>query len=297
MTGSGKGGVEQDELYAAVQARLLGSSASNMGGNNTVFGSNESEMSKKQQKKLQQQQNSTKMSKEEKAALQAQWASGGGAKKEKKKEGTGNNKEDTKEVYVNKTPKGHKKILDKEMAKQYSPEQVESAWNDWWCDSGFFTPDASKSKGYDEKNRFIMVIPPPNVTGSLHLGHAITSAIEDCLTRWHRQCVHVTLWLPGTDHAGIATQSVVERMILKNEGKTRHDYGRENFLKKVWGWKTQYGNKICDQIRRLGASVDWTREAFTMDAKLSKAVKTGFIEFYRQGLIYRDTSGCLYYSL
>merc|ERR1719253_467699 len=123
------------------------------------------------------------------------------------------------------------------MAAAYDPEAVESAWGDWWTQKGFFTPDAEAAKGTHPDNKFVMVIPPPNVTGSLHLGHAITVAIEDTLTRWHRQSGKVALWVPGTDHAGIATQSVVERIMLKEEGKTRHDLGREGFLKKVWQWK------------------------------------------------------------
>ncbi len=121
------------------------------------------------------------------------------------------------------------------------------------------------------------------MTGSLHLGHAITIAIEDALTRWHRQNGKHVLWVPGTDHAGIATQSVVERILLKEENLTRHDLGREEFLKKVWQWKEKYGNKICSQLRRLGASVDWTREAFTMDANLTNAVKHAFVRFHEQG--------------
>merc|ERR1711871_1841944 len=124
--------------------------------------------------------------------------------------------------------------------------------------------------GTKDSKKFVMVIPPPNVTGTLHLGHALTCAIEDALTRWHRMCGDVTLWLPGTDHAGIATQSVVERLLLREEGKTRHDLGREKFLERVWEWKEQYGNRICSQLRRTGSSVDWSRERFTMDEKLSK---------------------------
>jgi valyl-tRNA synthetase len=134
-----------------------------------------------------------------------------------------------------------------------------------------------------------MVIPPPNVTGSLHLGHALTTAVEDTITRWNRMKGKVTVWIPGTDHAGIATQSVVEKRLKKNEGITRHDLGREEFIKKVWEWKNLYGNKITSQIRYLGASVDWSREAFTMDNNLSRAVTEAFVKFYEDGLLYRDT--------
>jgi len=186
------------------------------------------------------------------------------------------------------TPPGEKKDLSMEMAAGYDPIAVESAWNSWWEKRGFFTPDAAKSKGTKEGKRFIMVIPPPNVTGSLHLGHTLTCAIEDALTRWHRMCGDVALWVPGTDHAGIATQSVVERLLLTKEKKTRHDLGREKFLERVWAWKEKNGSRICTQLRKVAASVDWTRERFTMDKMLGRAVEEAFIRFHDQGLIYRD---------
>src|SRR5690606_32886483 len=129
--------------------------------------------------------------------------------------------------------------------------------------------------------------PPPNVTGSLHLGHALTNSIEDTLTRWHRMRGDVTLWVPGTDHAGIATQSVVEKKLKRDEGLTRHALGRDEFINRVWQWKEQYGNRITSQIRHLGASVDWSREAFTMDEKLSRAVNEAFCRFHEDGLLYR----------
>merc|ERR1719191_1245845 len=121
--------------------------------------------------------------------------------------------------------------------EKYHPKLVESAWSAWWEKKGFFTPDATACKNTVESKRFIMVIPPPNVTGSLHLGHTLTCAIEDALSRWHRMSGDATLWLPGTDHAGIATQSVVERLLYKQDKVTRHDLGREEFLKHVWSWK------------------------------------------------------------
>ena len=138
-------------------------------------------------------------------------------------------------------------------------------------------------------DRFVMMIPPPNVTGRLHIGHALTCSIEDTLTRYHRMCGRPTMWLPGTDHAGIATQAVVERKLMKNEGLSRHDLGREKFLQKVWEWKEDHGNTITSQLRHLGASVDWSREAFTMDSNLSVAVKEAFVRMHKKGLIYRDT--------
>lgn len=178
---------------------------------------------------------------------------------------------------------GEKKSFAEPIASGYEPEAVEASWDDWWAAKKFFTPDAKAAIGTHEENKFVMVIPPPNVTGSLHLGHAITTAIEDALTRWHRQSGKHVLWVPGTDHAGIATQSVVERILLKEEGLTRHDLGREEFLKKVYAWKDKYGNRICAQLRRLGASVDWTREAFTMDKNLTEAVKHAFVQFHEKG--------------
>mmetsp|Transcript_14060 Transcript_14060/g.31147 ORF Transcript_14060/g.31147 Transcript_14060/m.31147 type:complete len:1038 (+) Transcript_14060:105-3218(+) len=191
--------------------------------------------------------------------------------------------------FVNKTPKGDKKDTTEAMAAGYDPEAVESAWGDWWEKKGFFTPDVKRAVGTKESQRFVMVIPPPNVTGSLHLGHALTVAIEDSLCRWHRMSGRVVCWIPGVDHAGIATQSVVEKKLLVDEKKTRHDYGREGFLKRVWDWKQQYGERIQMQLRRIGVSVDWTRERFTMDEMLSAAVQEAFVRFYEQGKIFRGT--------
>lgn len=175
------------------------------------------------------------------------------------------------------------------MEKAYDPTRVEKSWADWWEKKGYFTPDAEAAKAVPHSRKFVMVIPPPNVTGSLHIGHTLTDAVEDSLTRWHRMRGDVSLWVPGIDHAGIATQTVVERMILKDEGKTRHDYGREKFLDKVWEWKNQYGGKIKHQTQKLGCSVDWSREAFTMDEKRSAAVTEAFVRMFDKGLIYRDT--------
>jgi valyl-tRNA synthetase len=130
------------------------------------------------------------------------------------------------------------------------------------------------------------MIPPPNVTGSLHMGHAFNNTIMDALTRWHRMRGDNTLWQPGTDHAGIATQMVVERQ-LEAEGRTRHDLGREKFIERVWTWKAESGGHITRQLRRMGASLDWSRERFTMDEGLSKAVTEVFVRLYDEGLIYR----------
>jgi valyl-tRNA synthetase len=187
-----------------------------------------------------------------------------------------------------KTPKGEKKLMTPEMSSVYQPKLVEAAWQDWWEASQFYTADAAAAEAAGPAGRFVIVIPPPNVTGRLHLGHALTAAIEDTLTRWHRMKGNVTLYVPGTDHAGIATQSIVEKQLKKKEGLSRFDLGREDFLKRVWEWKHEYGGSICNQIRQLGSSVDWSREAFTMDEKCSKAVTEAFVRFHEAGIITRD---------
>jgi valyl-tRNA synthetase len=132
-----------------------------------------------------------------------------------------------------------------------------------------------------------MLLPPPNVTGSLHLGHTLMGAIEDSITRWKRMKGYQVLWVPGTDHAGIATQSVVEKKLKKEENLTRHDLGREEFLKRVWKWKEEYGNTILNQFRRLGVSFDWSKMFFTLDDQRSKAVVEAFIQLFERGILYR----------
>ena len=168
-----------------------------------------------------------------------------------------------------------------EISKIYDAKQVEKHWMDFWEKEGLFVADVQSTKP-----SFVIVIPPPNVTGSLHMGHMLVYTLHDIIVRWRRMQGFNTLWLPGTDHAGIATQNVVERQ-LEAEGKTRHDLGREAFEKKVWAWKEQSGNTILKQLRRLGGSCDWTRERFTLDEGLSKAVKEVFVRLYQEGLIYR----------
>ena len=190
--------------------------------------------------------------------------------------------------YVNTTPAGEKKDLAGEMMPAYHPQVVEAAWDSWWNKQGYYSADPAAATAAGEAGRFVMVIPPPNVTGSLHLGHALTSAVEDCLTRWHRMHGRPTMWLPGTDHAGIATQSVVEKRLKKERNVTRHDLGREAFLKEVWAWKETYGANITRQLRHLAVSTDWSREAFTMDANLNRAVKEAFVRMHEAGLVYRD---------
>jgi len=191
-------------------------------------------------------------------------------------------------AFVNKVPPGDKKDTHTTpMAEAYHPAAVESAWQDWWQSKGYYTCDPS-TVSPSPASKFVMVIPPPNVTGSLHLGHALTAAVEDTVTRWHRMLGHSTLYVPGTDHAGIATQSVVEKMLMKEQGMTRHDLGRDAFTKKVWEWKEEYGGKITGQLRSLGVSVDWSRERFTMDDKCSKAVNEAFNLLHERGLLYRE---------
>lgn len=167
------------------------------------------------------------------------------------------------------------------MEKVYDPRQVEGKWYPYWEQKGYFHEEVDESK-----EPFSIVMPPPNVTGALHLGHAIDNTIQDILTRFKRMQGYNTLWLPGTDHAGIATQAKVEEQLAK-EGTNRHELGREKFLERVWDWKEQYGGRITQQLRRLGASCDWSRERFTMDEGCSKAVREVFVDLYDKGLIYR----------
>jgi valyl-tRNA synthetase len=168
-----------------------------------------------------------------------------------------------------------------ELAATFSPAEIEGPLYQKWQRAGYFKADANSSKP-----PFTIVIPPPNVTGSLHIGHALGYTIQDLLIRMKRMKGFEALWLPGMDHAGIATQNVVEKQ-LAADGKTRHDLGRQAFIEKIWQWKAQYGGVILDQMKRLGNSVDWDREAFTMDEKLSKAVLTIFKQLYDKGFIYR----------
>ena len=165
--------------------------------------------------------------------------------------------------------------------KVYDPTKIEGRIYKFWLDNGYFTPSIKEGK-----QPFVIIMPPPNVTGELHLGHALTAAAEDALIRWHRMMGDPTLWLPGSDHAGIATQVVVERQLAK-EGKARQEIGREAFVARVWEWVRQYGRTIAEQHKRLGASCDWTRERFTLDEGPSRAVRTSFVNLYRKGLIYR----------
>jgi valyl-tRNA synthetase len=170
------------------------------------------------------------------------------------------------------------KILD----KSYDPHQVEEKWYQYWTEHSYFRADEDS-----ERKAYSIVIPPPNVTGVLHIGHALNNTLQDILIRFKRMEGYNVLWMPGTDHAGIATQNVVEKQLLE-EGLDRHDLGREKFIERVWRWKEQSGGTIISQLKKLGASCDWSRERFTMDEGLSEAVKEVFIRLYQEGLIYRS---------
>ncbi len=168
-----------------------------------------------------------------------------------------------------------------EIPKAYEPGQVEQKWYRFWLEQGYFTPKIDR-----RRKPFVIIMPPPNVTGELHLGHALTATLEDIMVRWHRMKGEPTLWLPGVDHAGIATQVVVEQK-LAQEGLDRHKLGREKFLEHVWEWVRKSRSAITYQHQRLGASCDWTRERFTLDEGPSRAVRTAFVRLYNKGLIYR----------
>jgi len=170
-----------------------------------------------------------------------------------------------------------------ELAKNYDPAAIESRWYQEWLQCRYFHADAATPKA-----PFCIVIPPPNVTGALHMGHALTCTIQDLLTRWRRMAAYNAMWLPGTDHAGIATQMVVERELRATEKKSRHDLGREEFVKRIWKWREQYGNRILEQLKVMGCSLDWERLKFTMEPEYSRAVIEAFVRLHEEGLIYRD---------
>ena len=173
------------------------------------------------------------------------------------------------------------------LAKNYAPGEFEDRIYKNWCDKGYFTPDRENDEK-SGKTPFTIVIPPPNVTGQLHMGHALDETLQDILIRYKRMQGFSTLWVPGTDHAGIATQIKVEENLRVNEHLTRYDLGREKFLERVWDWKNQYGDRIINQLKKLGSSCDWTRERFTMDEGCSRAVREVFVNLYNKGLIYRQ---------
>lgn len=193
--------------------------------------------------------------------------------------------------FVDKTIPGEKKILvslKDPSFSSYDPQAVESSWYDWWVKQGFFKPEYTEDGKVKPEGLFVIPAPPPNVTGALHIGHALTVSIQDTLVRWNRMKGKTVLYIPGFDHAGIATQSVVEKNLWKTEKKTRHDLGRTEFTKKVWEWKEKFHARIKSQFQAMGASYDWSREAFTLDDKRSKAVAEAFVRLFDEGIIYRD---------
>ena len=168
-----------------------------------------------------------------------------------------------------------------ELPHKYVPQDVEPPIYKIWEEEGYFKADSSS-----KKPPFSIILPPPNVTGFLHMGHALDHTIQDTLVRWKRMCGFNTLWLPGSDHAGIATQTVVEKRLAK-KGQSRQSMGRESFVEKIWEWKQEYGHRIYSQMRRLGNSVDWDRETFTLDEGVSRAVRRAFVHLYKKGWLYR----------
>ncbi|MBQ3592145.1 MAG: class I tRNA ligase family protein, partial [Clostridia bacterium] len=171
--------------------------------------------------------------------------------------------------------------MKRELPKTYDPSDFEGRIYQSWCDQGLFTPKIDHSKPH-----YSIVIPPPNITGQLHMGHALDNTLQDILIRYKRMKGFSTLWLPGTDHASIATEAkIVEAM--RKEGLTKEDLGRDGFLKRAWAWKEQYGGRIIEQLKKLGSSCDWSRERFTLDEGCSKAVREVFKRLYDKGLIYR----------
>mgnify|MGYP001399649011 FL=1 len=174
--------------------------------------------------------------------------------------------------------------MTEELAKTYDPKAMEEKWYGYWEQRGFFNADVQT-----DKPAFCITIPPPNVTGELHMGHAIQHAIHDLVVRWKRMQGYETLCLAGTDHAGIATQMKVEQELIESEGKDRYDLGREAMLERIWRWKEKYGDAIYNQLRKIGASYDWRRERFTLDDDYVEAVLHAFARFQDHGWIYRGT--------
>src|SRR5438128_10881317 len=168
-----------------------------------------------------------------------------------------------------------------ELAKAYNPQEAQEKWLKFWNEQGYFhsRPDSRKP--------FTIVIPPPNVTGALHMGHALNNTLQDVLIRWRRMQAYNALWMPGTDHAGIATQAVVEKRLREEEGKTRHDLGRDKLVERIWQWKDQYEARILSQLKQMGCSCDWQRTRFTLDEQCARAVRQTFFDLFSKGLIYR----------
>src|ERR1700674_2312103 len=169
-----------------------------------------------------------------------------------------------------------------ELSKQYDPHAVQQRWLQFWEEHGYFhsRPDPTRQS-------FCIVIPPPNVTGALHMGHALNNTLQDILIRWRRMQGYDTLWMPGTDHSGIATQAVVEKRLLEEEKKTRHDLGRDALVARIWVWKDEYEKRILNQLRLMGCSCDWERTRFTLDPTCARAVRLTFFRLFQDDKIYR----------
>ncbi|KAJ3322660.1 hypothetical protein HDV06_002874 [Boothiomyces sp. JEL0866] len=189
--------------------------------------------------------------------------------------------------FVNTTPKGEKKDMSTPFPPTFQPKAVEAAWYDWWEKEGYFKPEYKADGSVKDEGAYVISIPPPNVTGSLHLGHALTCSIQDTMIRWNRMKGKTVLWTPGADHAGIATQVVVEKKLKRERNITRHELGREKFVEETYKWKDEYIDRIYNQIRRLGSSVDWDRKKFTMDPSMCNAVNEAFVRMHSDGTIYR----------
>ena len=179
-------------------------------------------------------------------------------------------------------------MIPEKFLKPYDPKETEARIYQFWEESGFFAPEAHQLRADNPNSQktFTITIAPPNVTGSLHMGHALENTLADIIVRFRRMQGYKTLWLPGTDHAGIATQNAVEKE-LRKEGLSHHDLGREKFLEKIWEWKEKYGNIILDQLKSLGCSLDWSRARFTMDEPYQLAVREAFLRYQKEGLVYR----------
>ncbi|OCK77520.1 valyl-tRNA synthetase-like protein [Lepidopterella palustris CBS 459.81] len=278
------------ELLSAANSDATGQSAPGRDGGDK--GTEKKVKSEKELEKERKKAEKDKKFQEKQAKLKSEGkkAEAGKEKKEKKATGKAEKEKEVLPEYLEETVKGEKKILkplDDVFHKAYIPKVVESAWYDWWEKEGFFKPEFVNGE-VKPAGHFVIPIPPPNVTGALHCGHALATAIQDVLIRWHRMRGFTTLYLPGCDHAGISTQSVVEKMLWRAEKKTRHDLGRAKFVERTFEWKSEYHEKINRALRRLGGSFDWTREAFTMDKNLSAAVTETFVRLHEEGLIYRS---------
>ncbi|KAJ9662517.1 hypothetical protein H2198_001406, partial [Neophaeococcomyces mojaviensis] len=186
------------------------------------------------------------------------------------------------------TSKPKEKPIKTSNVDAYEPQKIEAGRYEWWENRGYFKPQFTEDGKIKPEGKFVIPIPPPNVTGSLHMGHALTNALQDTMIRHARMRGKTTAWIPGTDHAGIATQAVVEKKLMREEGKTRHDLGREELVKRIWEWKDKYHTNITTQLKRMGGSMDWSREAFTLDDPRAAAVRKVFIQLHDEGIIYRE---------